>query len=190
MNLQEELSIVAGATGQTEEQYLQSMGSQHSVDNVRVMIRATQFKARKRNTKETQTHTDSELNPTLNQVGNKKSLKIVVLGDDNAKGMKTILRCFQDTTICKITSMIKPGADFLEIVEEIDSFIHELSSNDWVIVVAGSNSWGENSICPNSIVMNRRMANPLPCRSIEGDSRTYVRGASFLELIGYPDVAW
>ncbi|KAL3286048.1 hypothetical protein HHI36_000561 [Cryptolaemus montrouzieri] len=99
-NLQEELSIVAGATGQTGEQYLQSMGSRNSVENVRVMInRATQVEARKRNTKETQTHTDSQLNPTLNQAGNKGSFKIVVLGDDNAKCINKILsRCFQDTT--------------------------------------------------------------------------------------------
>ncbi|KAL3277922.1 hypothetical protein HHI36_013263 [Cryptolaemus montrouzieri] len=71
-NLRKELSIVAGATAQTGEQCLQSMGSQHSVENVRVMInRTTQVKARKRNSKETQTHTDSQLNPTLNQVDNK-----------------------------------------------------------------------------------------------------------------------
>ncbi|KAL3284078.1 hypothetical protein HHI36_018246 [Cryptolaemus montrouzieri] len=89
-NLREELSIVAGPTGQTGEQYLQSMGSQHSVENVRLLInRATQVKARKRNSKET--HIDSQLNPTLNQVRSKGSFKIVVLADDNAKGTNKFL---------------------------------------------------------------------------------------------------
>ena len=97
------------------------------------------------NTKEKQILKDPKLNIQGISKNKIKKNKILILGDEYGSKLNMLLSKYGELDPYEIMSIIKPGALLYQIIENIDTLSRNLTLNDYIIVIAGTNDINKNN---------------------------------------------
>ena len=79
---------------------------------------------------------------------NNRYKKIVILTDDYGRHIDKIVNRKIDNNIYKVQVIIKPGATFNQIIENLESLTKSYTSNDHVIIIGGYNNFNNKRRYP------------------------------------------
>ena len=79
---------------------------------------------------------------------NKNRSKLLILGDDLGRGLNKIISQMSSNGNYQIESVIKPGATYKQVIENMDLLTRNYSSKDHIVILAGSNNFTKKNGYP------------------------------------------
>lgn len=100
-----------------------------------------------------------KINDFRSNVGSKQLMeahKIMIIGDEYGHNLNVTLKQLLDKDMFKIETIIKPGASFSGVIENIASLAKTYTLTDYIIIVAGANDF-ENNKYPSFKNINNKL---------------------------------